>query len=229
MQGRFNKLIDAKIAEREEVAAPLARGSAPVPGGLASFLRDREQKLESTPPDYLPWQAFSRNRLQLLKDHGYTVLIDFTANWCPTCQTNKRFVLNTEEIRRAIDANNVVTLIADMSDEQPEIKKLLEELGNRGHQIPYYAVYPAGRPNEPILFGELISKQQVLTALQLAGPSKPKDVEQVRTATELERSKPDAGERAASATTSKLERKATAPSVVTIGQLHPASLGNPGY
>ena len=81
--------------------------------------------------------------------------------------------MNTSETRRLVDENNVVTLVADMTEEQPDILRLLNELGNSSGQIPYYAIYPAGKPAEPIVFGELITQGKVIAELQRAGPSKP--------------------------------------------------------
>ena len=173
MQSRFNKLIDVKIAEREE-SQPA--GSSNVSGGsvaLQSLLRDRAEKLQSTPPHDLPWQAFTKNRVELLKEHRYTVLIDFTASWCPTCISNKTLAFNTTETRKVVDANNVITLVADMSDldAATPIIKYLHELGNPVSLIPYYAIFPANRPNQPILFDGIVTQQRIIDELQRAGPS----------------------------------------------------------
>ena len=37
-------------------------------------------------PNVLPWQPFSRATLAQLTGQGKTVLVDFTASWCLTCQ-----------------------------------------------------------------------------------------------------------------------------------------------
>jgi thiol:disulfide interchange protein len=164
MTTSFQTMLDRQIAARLETA-----GSA---DEWESFLRDREEKLKTAPPDTLPWQAFTSRRLELLKQHGYTVFVDFTAQWCPTCKTNKAIALNTRETREVVDSNNVITLIADMTEESPAANELLAKLGNAAQAIPYYAVFPASRPDEPVVFDGLLRSQQVIDVLEQAGPSK---------------------------------------------------------
>lgn len=115
----------------------------------------------------LPWQAFSKNALADARSSGKTVLIDFTANWCPTCQTNSVLAINTERVKTVVESNDVVTLLADWSDPDPEIKQALEWLGSRS--IPFLAIFPADRPNEPIRLPDVITESQLLSALAKAG------------------------------------------------------------
>ena len=66
-------------------------------------------------------------------------------------------------------------LLADWTEESPEIKAMLETLQSRS--IPVLAVFPAGGPNDPppapIILRDLITESQVLDALKQAGPSRP--------------------------------------------------------
>jgi thiol:disulfide interchange protein DsbD len=74
-------------------------------------------------------------------------------------------------VKNLVEQLGVVTLKADKTQSNPEIDKLLVELGNKGRVIPFYAVYP-GRGGDPITFGGLISQQRVLDALEQAGGSR---------------------------------------------------------
>jgi thiol:disulfide interchange protein len=58
-----------------------------------------------------------------------------------------------------------------LTNENPEANALLEALGNKGHTLPFVAVFPAERPNRPILLDGLITQGQILKALRSAGPS----------------------------------------------------------
>lgn len=119
----------------------------------------------------LPWQPFTtRAELKKLLDAGHTVLVDFTADWCATCKTLEAAVLNTAEVREAVRRNGVVTVQADWTHEAPEISAMLDLLG--GRQVPTIAIFPAGRPNEPIIFRGGYTKQRLLEALEQAGPSR---------------------------------------------------------
>ena len=123
----------------------------------------------------LPWEPFSRARLAELQQGGATVLVDFSADWCMTCKLNLATAIETERVKAAIEANRVVPLLADWTEESPEIKAMLETLHSRS--IPVLAVFPAGDPaappRDPIVLRDLITESQVLDALEQAGPSRP--------------------------------------------------------
>jgi thiol:disulfide interchange protein len=123
----------------------------------------------------LPWEPFSRARLAELRESGATVLVDFSADWCMTCKLNLATAIETNRVKAAIDANRVVPLLADWTEESPEIKSMLETLQSRS--IPVLAIFPAGPsnepPREPIVLRDLITESQVLEAIKQAGPSRP--------------------------------------------------------
>ncbi|HEV2970892.1 MAG TPA: thioredoxin family protein [Pirellulales bacterium] len=121
-------------------------------------------------PALLDWQPFSQTRLKQLTSEGKTVLVDFTADWCPTCKWNLRFAINTTEVRDIVKRNEVVPLVADWTEESTEIKAALASL--RSQSIPVLAVFPADRPQTPIVLRDLVSRSQVLDALEQAGPSR---------------------------------------------------------
>lgn len=123
----------------------------------------------------LPWEPFSRARLAELQKSGATVLVDFSADWCMTCKLNLATAIETTRVKAAIETNRVVPLLADWTEESPEIKSMLETLQSRS--IPVLAVFPAAQPDEPprepIILRDLITESQVLDALKQAGPSRP--------------------------------------------------------
>ena len=123
----------------------------------------------------LPWEPFSRARLAELRTGGATVLVDFSADWCMTCKLNLATAIETSRVKAAIDANRIVPLLADWTEESPEIKSMLETLQSRS--IPVLAIFPAVKPGEPprdpIVLRDLITESQVLDAIRQAGPSRP--------------------------------------------------------
>jgi thiol:disulfide interchange protein len=118
----------------------------------------------------IPWQPFTPGELARLKTSGNTVLVDFTADWCLTCKLNLKMVIETDDIREALEAKKIVPLLADYTKESPEIKSMLESLKSRS--IPLLAIFPADRPDQPIVLRDVITKQQLLQAIEDAGPSK---------------------------------------------------------
>ncbi|MGB9687955.1 protein-disulfide reductase DsbD family protein [Thermogutta sp.] len=104
------------------------------------------------------------------KSGGFTVLVDCTADWCLTCKTLEATVLNSRPVREALRENRVVLLKADWTHEAPEVTQFLKWLGFQ--QVPVIAIFPADRPNEPIIFTGWYTQGDILRALQEAGPSR---------------------------------------------------------
>ncbi len=127
--------------------------------GLAAFtwLTPRES--------LIAWKGFSQAELTRLTDQGKTVLVDFTAEWCPNCKYNLRYVIETPEVRELLDTNKIVPLLADWTDGSPEITETLESL--QSASIPVLAIYAPQRP--PIVLRDVLTRQQVIDALNQAG------------------------------------------------------------
>ena len=100
--------------------------------------------------------------------------------------------MNTDETQRFLEANNVEVLVADLTEQAPEIDELMVTLGNTGKAIPFYAIYPAGG-GEPITFSDVPLRQQTLlgylkkavaadpASQQVSGQRTPSTVESLRT------------------------------------------------
>jgi hypothetical protein len=75
-----------------------------------------------------------------------------------TCKTNERFALNTRTTKQFFADNKIVAFKA-LRDKNPEVDPFLEEIGNTGKGIPYYAVFRPGA-GEPIQFDGIFFKSQ---------------------------------------------------------------------
>jgi thiol:disulfide interchange protein len=117
----------------------------------------------------LPWQPYSPEALAMARAQGKTVMVDFTADWCPTCKTNLKFSINRQEVKDVVKENDVVTLLADWSDKNDTIKQAVMELNSRS--IPLLAIYPSDSSREVMVLRDVITQTQVLEALAEAGPS----------------------------------------------------------
>jgi thiol:disulfide interchange protein/DsbC/DsbD-like thiol-disulfide interchange protein len=104
-----------------------------------------------------------QQRLETELAQGHPVFVDFTAAWCITCKFNEKTVLDSTEVRAAFERHRVTKLVADWTNGDPEITKLLQHFNRPG--VPLYVLYP-GRSAEPIVFPELITKSMILEKLE---------------------------------------------------------------
>jgi thiol:disulfide interchange protein len=116
------------------------------------------------------WQPYTPEAIAKLQGEGKTVMVDFTADWCLTCQANFKLAINTRRVKDVVERNGVAAVLADWSDHNDAIKEKLVELNS--NSIPLLAIYPADRPGEVIVLRDAITQKQLLSALQQAGPSK---------------------------------------------------------
>jgi suppressor for copper-sensitivity B len=137
-----------------------------------------------------PWKHFSQAELVALQQQNKTVMVDFTASWCLNCQVNFRYAINTSAVKEAVEKNGVVAVEADWTEPNVELEAKLAEL--QSQSIPILAIYPAGRPQDVIILRDLVTAQQVVEALEKAGPSKDAKGQGTTTA-EVGQKKPRAG------------------------------------
>ena len=111
------------------------------------------------------WQPFDRSRIAELVAEGKVVFVDVTAQWCLTCQANKRLVLDRATVRDGLRAPGTVAMAADWTRPDPIIAAYLKSYGRYG--IPFNAVYGPSAP-QGIALSELLTPADVLSALNRA-------------------------------------------------------------
>ncbi len=105
------------------------------------------------------WQPYTAEAVEKARAEKRPVLINFTARWCVTCQTNKTFVLESKRVRDRLKALNVALFEADWTHHDAAITKKLESFGQ--NSIPLLAYYPAAQ-EKPILLPALLTEGRLL-------------------------------------------------------------------
>ncbi len=122
------------------------------------------------PQDAL-WRTWSPEAVESARAVGKTVVVDFTAAWCLSCQVNERTALAAPEVRAALSRPDVAAFRADWTGRDGRIQAELAKYGRNG--VPLYVIHPAG--GAAILLPELLTKKLVLDALGPMGQPKNKD------------------------------------------------------
>jgi thiol:disulfide interchange protein DsbD len=100
-------------------------------------------------------QPYSQARLDDLRAQNRAVFVNATAAWCITCLVNEKVAFSSGEVKEAFASHKVSYLVADWTNRNSEITKLLEANGRSG--VPLYLYYAPGAAGPKVL-------PQVLTA-----------------------------------------------------------------
>ncbi|HVO37815.1 MAG TPA: thioredoxin family protein [Spirochaetia bacterium] len=117
-------------------------------------------------PSGSSWEPWSPERQAALVATGVPVFVDFSAQWCLTCQVNERVALENPAVRERFRELQAATLRADWTDRNDTIARALAGFGRAG--VPLYVLYRAGS-SDPIVLPEILTPGIVLDALAHAG------------------------------------------------------------
>ena len=109
------------------------------------------------------WEPWSPQKVAELRAARTPVYIDFTAQWCLTCQVNKR-VYKDAGLKALFEKHKVALLKADWTNEDETIRKALTDLGKAA--VPVNVLYIPGR-EEPHILPELLTVENVTVALKM--------------------------------------------------------------
>lgn len=112
------------------------------------------------------WTPFSI--AQFNADVGSTpLLLEFTADWCPTCKVLERTVLTPERLQDLSRTYGLKLVRVDMTRSDPAADALLRALGSVS--IPVTAIFPAGsNAASPVVLRDLYTADDLAQAVKLA-------------------------------------------------------------
>jgi thiol:disulfide interchange protein DsbD len=117
-------------------------------------------------PDGIDWQRWSPEAAAAARAAGNPVLVDFTADWCLTCQVNKQTSLEIPSVRAKLKDINAVAFVGDYTRTPANITAELNRYNRAG--VPLVLVYPKNPDAEPIVLPEVLTPNIVLNALNQA-------------------------------------------------------------
>ncbi len=112
-----------------------------------------------------PWQTFTAKHFKSALG-TQTIVLDFTADWCPTCKALEATVLNGETVHHWSYTYKALFLRADLTHNSPVAEALLKHLG--AQSIPLVAIFPVHDAQSPIIIRDLFTAKQLTQALEQA-------------------------------------------------------------
>jgi thiol:disulfide interchange protein DsbD len=108
-------------------------------------------------------EPFTPERLASLRASGKPVFVDATAAWCITCLVNEQAVLSRPDVQAAFNDRHVAYLVADWTNRNDTITKMLSENGRSG--VPLYLYFAPGA-DKPVILPQILTESGVLDAVK---------------------------------------------------------------
>ncbi len=130
-----------KIAPEMRKATPVALMFVTAASFVNAYVGDIDGPLDTDQPalSKIAWSPFDPEVIPALVKSGKLVFVDVTADWCITCQVNKRLVLEQGRILELMRSPDVVAMQADWTRPNDDIANYLASFDRYG--IPFNAVY----------------------------------------------------------------------------------------
>jgi suppressor for copper-sensitivity B len=158
-------LMALAVAVRPRLTLPAAAAGLAVSMAFAGFIAAPPADSNLAGSGAIRWEPFDRAAIDAHVAAGRTVLVDVTADWCVTCQVNKKLVIDRGRVAGILDDGRVVAMRADWTRPDAAIAAYLASFGRYG--IPFNAVYGPAAP-DGIALPELLSEAAVLAAFGTA-------------------------------------------------------------
>ena len=110
----------------------------------------------------IEWENFNETLLDEYLDKGDLIFLDFTADWCITCQVNKFTTLENKKVKRYFLENNVKLLRADWTNKDDKILEFIKKYERFG--VPLNIIY-SRKMTEGYILPEILSKTIVINNL----------------------------------------------------------------
>jgi thiol:disulfide interchange protein len=115
-------------------------------------------------PGGIQWRRWSPENVAKFRAEGRPILVDFTAEWCVTCNTIVKPALESDPVRAKLKEVNGVALLADYTRFPPAMTAELEKYERAG--VPLVLVFPKDSGKPAIVLPEALTSGMVVKALE---------------------------------------------------------------
>jgi thiol:disulfide interchange protein DsbD len=116
-------------------------------------------------PKGLAWEKWSPEAVAAARAEGRPVVVDFTAKWCPTCNTVVKGSFENESVQKKLKEVNAVALVADYTHFPADITAELQRFQRAA--VPLVLVYPRNTTEPPMTF-DWVTAGTIVEALDRA-------------------------------------------------------------
>jgi thiol:disulfide interchange protein DsbD len=155
--GRWSNINNSRLTRK------LATVCMTLSLGMSSFLIVNVTSGTSIRPLPFQWETYSPERLQVLREQGKSIFIDFTAAWCLTCQMNKKVALESEGFLKKVNQLGIVVMRADWTNQDPKITEALADYGR--NSVPLYVLHQGGEKSSPTILPQILTPQVLINEL----------------------------------------------------------------
>ena len=105
------------------------------------------------------WMEFDKMTLNKLIQDNKIVLLDFTADWCITCQLNKKTTLENSKLQSFFNKENVLLMRGDWTKRDEKILNFIKSYDRLG--IPVNIIYGPNN-KKGVILPEILTKKIVI-------------------------------------------------------------------
>jgi thiol:disulfide interchange protein len=140
-------------------------------GGYVFIMEEQLEWRSAAKREPIAWEPWSPAAVAQARAANRPVLVDFTADWCLTCQANKRIALDDPAVRAKLKETRTVALLADYTKAPAEMTEELNRFGRAG--VPLVLVYPSQPEAPPLVLPVVLTPSIVLDSLEQATKTEP--------------------------------------------------------
>lgn len=141
------------IGRKQRTLALLVAFTVAVLGGIAFTNLVRDAGHIVPVGDWANFTATTDEEIAQRRSQGQSVLVDYTATWCITCQWNKKAVLESDDARALFQTHNTWLVRADWTLQDSAVTKSLARFGR--NSVPLYVFYPP--KGEPKILPQILT------------------------------------------------------------------------